>query len=438
MVGELIPEVEPRVNEEVFCAVQWLTRWGYWFFAAYFALSVVMAFVSMNFGYRIGATLLGVIAWSVPFFVFRKPLAVRAKDQWCIPFRAEMRYSFISTVMVLTLTMPMLGDNGMAWLVRLFGGVLILVGLMYLMMFMRAHEPGQISCKKCSYALVGLTLPCECPECGTMVYGLGETTDRPRVSLPSFRWIGLGTGAVGLAIVFAAFLRPGMMYQQMPRSVLLGMAATDTSAFVEVIALPLSDDERAWLIDEIIEANENNGIWSGYSYEHGDWLVQCFGDGSMSDEQVGRILVPYEVEDLIVIDAPTNGRVGEAIEIQLFGQNIRLPGSEFNPVFVFRGFEIEGDEELHSGSVYSRSLYRITKRGRKLDDTQREGRGRPEFVFTPTEAGRVVIRARVVLATMRGRTGKTGINWALPIDEAFGVPVIWSRVIDFEHTITVE
>ncbi|MBL4698596.1 MAG: hypothetical protein JKX70_07170 [Phycisphaerales bacterium] len=438
VVGEPVPEVEPKVNQEVLSAVRWLTRWGYWFFGVYLVMSILMAFVSIGFVTRIVVVVAGLAVWSVPHFVLRKHLTARGKDQWCIPFREELRYTMISTGIALTLMMPVLADNGIAWLIGLFGGVIFFVGINYLVMYFRACEPGQISCKKCSYALVGLTLPCECPECGTMVYGLPETTDRPRVSLPSFRWIGSGLSVVGLAIVLSLLFRPGVIYQQMPRSVLLGLAATDTPAFVELIASPMTNDERTQLIDRIIEANKDNGIWSRYSYEHEDWLEQCYKDGSMNDEQVARMLAPYEMEDMIMIDAPRNGRIGEPIKIQLLGQNIRTPGSAFRPGFFFRGFEIEDGEELHSGSGFARSLYRITKRGHKMDDTSREGRGRPEHVFTPTQAGHVVIRARIVLAKVRGRTLNTAIDWELPVGEAFGVQPIWYRVIDLEHTIEVQ
>jgi len=205
-----------------------------------------------------------------------------------------------------------------------------------------------------------------------------------------------------------------------------------------LILLPMDEDERSGLIDDLISANSFQGRWSQYSYEHGDWLVQCFVDGAMDDVQVGRLLEPYMAEDVIEFVGPEVVRVGESIRVEIQGERVRMPGNELVPMLYFRGFVIDGEGEYAKGSSKARSLSRLTTRGRETAwQDENDEHVQPVYEFLAEEPGVVVVRVHAVLALVRGRTWRTAIDWSLPIEEAFGVPVIWYRVIDLEHTILV-
>ncbi len=437
VVGEPVPEVELRVNEEVLVATRTLTRRRVWFLAVYVVVLIASGFVPMRFGIRVGMAAVGLIVWCGMYWRFRKPMLVREKDQWCIPFRDALRYDMVSIVGTMMLGLSMSVGSGVSQLLGWAGIMLFLVGLMWVTNVIRGRAPGQTSCQGCSYCLVGLTIPCDCPECGARIYSVAETTDRPRVSLPGFVWIGVGLSATGLAMALAMFLQPGLVYGQLPRSAILGLAGTDEKAFVEVIALPMTQGERSALIDALIDEHERNGLWSPYPYEQRDWLKQCLGDGSMSRGQLRRILAGYAEEGVIRIDAPGKTRVGEEITVRLLGKRVQSP---FRPRYYFRGYRIGDDPALYEGSVYPKSFFKVTKGGKKHYAGTSGYDSEPVYVLTPTEPGEVVIRARVVLALIRGGQYNTLIDWDLPVEDAFevGKEVLWYHVVELEHRIEVD
>ncbi len=443
VVGEPVPEVEPRIDGEVLVATRQLTRWAFWFWVVYIGASAVMAFVPMGFGIRIGVTVLGVMVWSVPFWRHRKILKVRGEDQWCIPFWDELRYRLATTVAPLGLTFPLVADDGVSGLVWIVGINVSMFGVAFFVASIRGCAPGQLSCQGCSYCLVGLTIPCDCPECGVRIYSVAEMTDRPRVLVGGLGWLGGGLSVAGLAMVLILFLQPGLVYGQLPRGALLGVAATDKAAFAEAIALPMTQAERSALIDGLIAEDERNGMWSRYSYEQRDWLEQCLGDGSMSRGQLGRILAGYAEEGVIRIDAPGKARVGEEITVRLLGKRVQSP---FRPRYYFRGYRIGDDPALYEGSAYPKSFFKVTKGGKKHYAGTSGYDSEPVYVLTPRESGEVVIRARVVLALIRGAQYNTLIeyntliDWDLPVEDAFevGKEVLWYHVVELEHRIEVD
>ncbi len=441
VVGEVIAEIEPRVDGDVLAAIEMLTRWGLVFLPVYVLVSMVFLVFPLSVFASYGFILAGVFVWSVPFYRVRKVLKEYKAEQWSVPLGVEIKNRLVLGTTCFSLILPLMMSNGVIWILGIWGGYLLIFGCACVALKWLAREPGQVSCVGCSYSLVGLVLPCECPECGRFLYGVLDTTDRPRVFSAWFGWVGSGMVVLGLAILFGVFFRPGLMYERLPRSVLLELAVTDDAAFSELILLPMSEDEQSRLIDDLISANNFQGRWSQYSYEHGDWLVQCFGDGSMDDAQVARILEPYIEEDVIELVGPDAVRVGESIRVEFQGERVRMPGDEFVPMMYFRGFVIdeEGDDEWLKGSSKARSLSRLTRRGRDVawQDANAE-RVQPVYEFLAEEPGVVVVRARAVLALVRGRTRQTAIDWGRPIDGAFGVPVVWYRVIDLEHRVVVE
>ena len=436
MIGEPVPEVQPRVDGEVLVAARALTRWRVWFLVVYFPPLVAMAFVSVGFGARFGMAVVGVVVWCGIYWRFRKPMQVREQDQWCIPFWDEFRYSMVSVLGTMALIFPAVSGDGVSQLVGWVGIVFFLVGLVWVTNAVRGCEPGQMSCKKCSYSLVGLTIPCDCPECGIRIYSVAEMTDRPGVSLPGLKWMGIGGVLVGLVMMWTGFFQSGAVYGQMPRSALLGLAATDEKAFVEVIGTGLTPAERSALIDGVIAEDERNGMWSGYSYEHRDWLEQCLNDGSMSDEQLSRILEPYAREGVIQIDAPVKGRVGEPITVRLKARLMRGP---IRVRYYFEGFSIGDEPELYAGRAISGHMFKLTKGGKKIYSGTEMRDREPMYVLTPSEPGEVVIRAKVVLVLIRGMQYSTEIDWDLPVEEAFGAgtALLWHHVVELEHRIEV-
>lgn len=443
VVGEAVGEVEPRVDGAVLAAVEMLTRWGLVFCLVYVLVSLVFLVFPLYVFASYGFIVAGICVWSVPLFRVRKVLKEYKTEQWSVPLGVEIKHRLVLGTTFFSLTLPLMMSSGVIWVLGMIGVYLLMFGSASVALRWLAREPGQVSCLGCSYSLVGLVLPCECPECGRFLSGVLDTTDRPRVFSAWFGWIGSGMVVLGLAILFGVFFRPGLMYERLPRSVLLGLAVTDDVAFSELIVLPMSEDERSRLIDDLISANNFQGRWSQYSYEHGDWLVQCFVDGSMDDVQVGRLLEPYMAEDVIEFVGPEAVRVGESIRVEIQGERVRMPGNELVPMLYFRGFVIggdgDGDGEYANGSSKARSLSRLTTRGRETAwQDENDERVQPVYEFLAEEPGVVVVRGQAVLALVRGRTWRMAIDWALPIEEAFGVPVIWYRVIDLEHTIIVE
>ncbi len=437
VIGEPIPEVEPRVNEEVLVAARALTRRRVWFLVVYVVVLIASGFVPMGFGVRLGVAVVGLAVWCGMYWRFRKPMLMREKDQWCIPFRDESRYEMVSVVGTMMLAVSMSVGGEISQLVGWAGIVFFLVGLVWVTNVVRGREPGQMSCKGCSYSLVGLTIPCDCPECGVRIYSVEETTDRPRVSLLGLRWIGVGMMVAGLAIMWTGFFQPGAMYGQMPRSALLGLAATDEKAFVEVIGLPMTQAERSALIDGLIAEDVRNGVWSRYSYEQRDWLRQCLSDGSMSKAQLGRMLDGYADEGVIGIDAPAKGRVGEEMTVRLLGKRV---GSPFRPQYYFRGYRIGDDPALYAGSVYPRSFFKVTKGGRKHYSGTSGYDSEPVYALVPTEPGEVIVRGQVVFTLIRGAQYNTLIDWEKPVEEGFeaGKELLWHHVVELEHRILVE
>ncbi len=437
VVGEPIPEVQPRVDEVVLDATRALTRWRVWFLVVYMVVSIASGFVSMGSGVRLGMVVVGLVVWCGMYWRFRKVMVVREKDQWCIPFRDEFRYNMVSVVGTMMLAVSMSVGGGISQLVGWVGIVFFLVGLVWVTNVIRGCEPGQMSCKACSYSLVGLTIPCDCPECGVRIYSVAETTDRPRVSLAGFGWIGAGLSVAGVAMVLMMFFQPRVVYGQMPRSALLGLAATDEKAFVEAIALPMTQAERSALIDGLIAEDARNGMWSRYSYEQRDWLVQCLNDGSMSEAQLGRILEPFTADGVIRIDAPEKGRVGEPITVRLMARRVR---GLFRVRYYFEGFSIGDEPGLYAGRAISGHMFKLTKGGKKIYGGTEMRDREPVYVLTPSEPGEVVIRAKVVLVLIRGGGLMTEIDWEKPVDEAFeaGTELLWHHVVELEHRIVID
>lgn len=449
VVGEPIPEIEPRVDVEVLGSAMKMLRYSYWYLPIFMVCSMSLGLLNGQLWMMISVCAAGLIIWVVPSLKNRDALKRYQQDQSCIPVAVDMRYRLMSLAVALSFSLPLMISFGLSLAVTMIGFYAIMFGLFLISMVFKAREPGQISCRACSYALTGLVLPCQCPECGRVIGELVDTTDRPRVSQPWFGWVGVGLCLMGIVLGCSVWLGGDVMYRRMPRSVLLRLAANDRNAFEEITSMKLDETEQSRLIDSVISMKSTTGIISGSSYEQKEWLLGSYLSEAMNDEQVGRLLEPYLAADLIVLDVPDSARVGEPIEIKLLGQRHRMPGDEMMPMMYFRGYEIQRDGEsqgqtdgLHAGSVFARTLYLITPRGREIDwhrdaDGNVDGRGSPEFMYLAQEPGVLVVRCRVVVALIRGRTIRTVIDWEKPIAEAFEKVPVWYRVIDLEHRVLV-
>jgi len=292
-----------------------------------------------------------------------------------------------------------------------------------------AREPGQICCVDCEYPLVGLTIPCECPECGRMIYDASWTTDRPRVRSGWFVPVGAAMVLFGGLMFYSSFANPGLFYGPMPRSMLMKMASTDREAFERLMLRPLTIEEERSLIDAMV-ANQTTSSHKS-SFDQGQWITQQIMNGRLSESQLDSIFMETaEIE----IDAPSSGRVGEPIELRLKAEYVRMPSFGSTPGYYFRGFTMNDDETLQSGGGWPRFRLYITK------NEFRNEKDVPRFEWVPDAPGTHVIRARIVLALFPGggRAANIPIDWSQEEDAMFATVSIWSTVIDLERTIVVE
>ncbi len=439
VVGEPVPEVEPRVNVEMLGAIGKLNRWGIWFVGVYgvIVLGVVVARPAVWVSYVV--FFIGVFAWAIPFFRLKKALREYKTDQWCIPFRDGLKYRLVSTCVGFVLYMPVLATGRVSSTITILGLMVVGGGVVLFFMLRQASEPGQVGCVDCGYPLLGLTLPCECPECGRMIYDATWTTDRVRVRSPWFVWGGMGLIVLGSLIAYGSFARPGVFYGTMPRGVLMNLAVSDRGAFDELIAKPISEKEEAELIEAIIARNDGSGDWDYQSSKQGRWVMQFVGTGKISWEQFdrmfGRVVGPIRIE---VSGAK---RVGEPIEVRLASEYVSIPGSGDSVRYFFRGFEVGDDSELSGGGSKERYLGFLDS-----EFSQASYKYVPRVTLTPSEAGELVVRARVIVALLPAQW-TTHVRWGDGDFERFfdkdgksgaGIEPLWSEQIDLEYVIEVE
>ena len=440
VVGEPIPEIEPRVNEVVLAHTLAWTRGSRWVVAVLFVLVVGFTIfrVSMTVRYfAVGVFYFGFMAWVFrpSMRELRKSRKKHAADKWSIPLGVAIKFLILLGLIILLLLILLMADNGISGLSSYIGMMALFIGGALIHAGRNAREPGQVCCVDCEYPLVGLTIPCECPECGRMIYDPSWTTDRPRVRSGWFMWGGVFAMAFGGLIFYSSFANPGLMYGPMPRGVLLQLAPTEKGAFNQLIRRPMDQSQTDELIERLIAGNEGKGGWDFNTNDQQRWLSQFAGTGRVSRDQYERMF--GRVADWVRIElvkTPGNKivKVGKEAEVRLASTRyINLPDSGVIVRYFFNGFEIGDDADPVGGLKGENYLSFLDA---KVGD--RSYRYVPRASFTPTQSGLVVIRARVVVVMHAVRLG-VPIRWDHP-DGLFETEPEWWTMIELEDTIIIE
>ena len=440
VVGEPVPEVEPRVDAVRLKLALMYVRCGRWGTGLIFVSIIVLSVLDASLLVRMivmGVMLIVGVAvifqprhWRLMRLLANgmKAKGEKRVEPWGLPIRVQLELMCYLLIMMSASQGVVSANSGLGGLSSFvaMGGVLI--GGSLIMYGFRARQPGQICCVDCAYPLVGLTLACECPECGRMIYDETWTTDRARVRSGWFFGVGGVLIPLGLLSFYVGIFQPSVLYAPVPRAALMQIAPRDRGAFEQLVSRSLSEDETNELIDRLIDVNAGADGWDYSTSAQGRWLSQFVGtaalDGDRLDRIMGRIVEPMRIVGASI------GRVGEPIEFRLMSDEIELPSFSMSPRMYFRGFGIDDGAALASGGNEPMRLNRVYGDGRSLKIG-------PRWTWVPIEAGEYVVRARVAVALLPKSARGSKINWQTD-EPVFEASAIWYRVIDLEHRVVVE
>ncbi len=441
VVGEPIPEIEPRVNEAYLEQARRIIRVG--------RVAIVLMLVFIVFYWRLGVGVLvrvptlvviGALA-CVPMLsaqarANRKEIGPLSTDPWSIPYGVNAKYMVCMWMLMLLVQLFVDPSPEVRSVAGFLGIVLLMASPMILIVVSKARQPGQISCKGCEYPLVGLTLPCDCPECGETLTSGRSTTDRVRVRSRWSRWCGWIMLLLSLGSLYGSYWDSSVLFSGMPRSLTLKMAASDGGAFNRVMSGTMTEEEELALIEGMVEHRAQGGMV--VAYEPGAWLGERVLAGRLSKAQLDRLYAPITQ---VKIDAPDTGLVGKEIAIRLTKELAILPGVHASPVYFFEGYRVS--ESASSGDLVSLELYGGKQQAQYLSFLMPLGNptreGVPVYRWTPTASGEYTIRARVVFAIFAGAGPMMNqrIDWDQEGEAMFGVVPIWWREVELEHTVIV-
>ncbi len=448
VVGEVVLEVEPRVDEQLLALMKMAIRWSRVCLVLAIVLFVVFAVYRPGWGVRIPVGGLFLVVWLVPLRRLGKYWKKKKKEpgvevshapmNWSLPIWVNIEYTAYTFSFGLVLQGFMSAGDGFTSMLSFLGIMMFFGGIGFSMLSRFAREPGQVCCVDCEYPLVGLTIPCGCPECGRMIYDASWTTDHPRVRSGWFVPVGVVGAVLGGLMVYNSFANPGLMYGPMPRALLMQLAPTEKGAFNQLISRPIDQAQTGDLIERLIAGNEGTNGWGSSTYDQQKWLAQFAGTGRISKDQYdriyGRVVDWVRIE---LVDTPENKilQVGKEAEVRLASSRyINLPTGGVIVRYFFRGFEIgdDADDIEPIGRIQGENY---------LSFLDAEVGDRPSYQyvprasFVPTKPGPLVIRARLVV--VMHTVGKvTTIDWDNP-DSLFKAAPDWWMVIDLEHTIEV-
>lgn len=443
-MGEPVPEIQPRINEDRMEMNRRMCRGYSWCIGILLIMIVVALVGDLALGVRFVLMVLVLGAWIGVSVIARKKSGLSwsvsgyarqerdalSKKNWDIPLRESIRF-YLLLIAMFVLTQMLVGV-----------GLDLSMSLMYIGMFtlnggvagislgIRARQPGQISCKKCSYPLTGLTLPCMCPECGGSILDGRFTTDRPKVQWPWLWRGGIVLVVFGGLLSYTSIARPGMFYSVLPKAALNVMASGDDAAFEQLIQTSMTPEQKVRLIDSLIE--QARGDWLGSAKR--DWLAACVQDGSMQPNQFEAIM---EMLPPIRIVAPETGKVGEPIDLILGSSVPSLVSRSFIPQYFFRGFVVGDDPEFHQGSEDPQSWHSLYMD--RLKSMMPAGTVTDQLIhqLVPREAGSVVVRARVVLV-VTDFANKRSFSWDEQGQGVFADEPEWMKTLDLEIVIEVD
>jgi len=442
VVGEPIPEIEPRVNAAYLEQARLMISRGRVVIGVLLMCVVLVNLLSLGIMVRIA--LLAVLLIGLAFYAKRSASlegqqfkSYGVLDRWSIPFRVHVESVLYPALMMILVQLMMQPSSRFQSHVTFFGVITALYGAGGLYFLRQAREPGAISCVHCGYPVTGLTLPCACPECGRGLVDGQSTTDRVRVRSPKLWWGGCVAVLLGVSMVFTSFGQYGLFFWAMPRGVVLKLAASDGGAFNRVMSGTMTEEEELALIEGMVEHRTQGGMV--VAYEPGAWLGGQVLAGRLSKAQLDRLYAPITQ---VKIDAPDSGRVGEGISLRLTAELAILPGVGVGPVYFFEGFGIHDAAE--SGDFASLELYGGKQQAQYLSFLMPQGNptrdGVPVYRWTPMVSGTYTVRGRVVFALFAGAGPMMNqrIDWAKEGEAMFGVVPIWWREVELEHTVIVE
>lgn len=441
--SEPIPEIEPRYDEFKHQVMKSLKWWTLVSMVVLVVLFWVLRMKQPPFQVSMLIMMIGMGLMLAPQMVagikLKQHKLGRVQyqnklDPWGVPLHQQVLYQlYFFGMMIAVMQLPYM-TGGISSSGMLLGGYMMLGGLWLAIATRFMRQPGQISCKRCSYPLVGLTLPCECPECGQQVVSLAQATDRPRVRDGRYLLAGLLLTIVGAIFLYIMLMHQSLAYSVLPKAALIKMAPNNTDAFQTLTTKTLTPQELDELEDRLIDAIVSARTTGFWSHAQGAWLSgQAYSD-QLSDAQI-ELLVSVLGEPSI--DAPSRARVGEQVTLTLGVPDVSMRTADLYPYFFFGGYTISGEPEAHMRSDIGRSWYPL-RYGDTTDDP--DGRESPLYRFTPEQSGAVKIHTTLVIAIFPGfvEMSQSGFAWDDDHTYSFVNQPIWSRVIDLEHTIEIE
>ena len=432
--SEPIPEIELRYNEHQRVGYQAFSRIAVWALATLLGLQFAVHMLIGSHWIRFGVSMVLAISMAACVGIYMRQAQRRAstkldyEDTWGIPVREQVRYILFYGLLMWGMTGGLrVGTDGL--LAGIFGGswYVIMLGIALALMGRFAREPGQLSCAECDYPLVGLTIPCGCPECGAYISDLIFVTDRPRARDSRLMVIGVLLFAVSLVTIVLQFYRPQVLYNAMPREALLRLASRDPGAFDEIMATAITPDEEQRLID-VMYKNRVGFVSASTSFEQEDWFGTMIGLGRLDSEQLDELFAEYVA---CSIAAPKRAAVGEPVQLTLTAEYAR---AATHPPYYFAGFVIGDDPTPHarSAGIHARTFIVNGPEQEHID------RGYvPVYTWHPSAPGRYTIRARVVFAMGTGYKSNSTVTWSSDELPEFPNEPMWSKVIDLEHMIEV-
>ncbi len=437
VAGEPVPRVEPRVDPVKLEYAKGFLLWARWATGLLVVLLIVYGVLGVSIWVR-GITLGVLVIGAVVFAIRPKQRAMKKhsmehqKDKWALPFRIWLETQFYGMFFILFAQGLMSPSDGVSGMATYLGILMIVDGAALVILRFRAREPGQICCEECSYELVGLTLPCMCPECGSSLLDVSFTTDRPRVRSAWFFRVGMPMVPIGFAVIGFGIVRPSVFYGPVPKSVLIPLAVSDRGAFKQLMTKKLDGDEQDRLENGIIDAYRRGGRVPIVG--QGQWISDQAAAGLLDEAQLELLF--GEIEE-IWIDADRVAKVGDSVEIRIGIEDKFFLNATMYPGYYFHGFSIGDDSALYGGSVFERywvSLkYQDNGRRRNMDS------GPPRFVFVPEDSGEVLIRAKVVMVYYDAiAKGNASFGWGMDGEPVFEPEPSWYRVIDLEHRLNVK
>jgi len=430
VVGEAIPEIEPRVDAEVLTVVRKFVRVGYVIIPIYVAIAIGFVFIHPSIFVLMGTVLAGFSIWLALVTWHKESLKTLKSNEWCIPLADVMKYRVVSVGIWISMFLPTLAYIGL-YAIPLLGGMLLLFsGFAWISISRRARQPGQISCDACSYPLVGLVLPCMCPECGVSILDAQYTTYCPRVDSPWLSKFGVLLVFFGAMGLYASFDHSEIFYNVLPGPAMKAMAITDDEAFERYTQNPMSAEESSEFTESLIKWGQSNRLGSFQQ----DWLMRLRAAGELTGGQIETIM---EGVPPIRIAGPTVMRVGDETEISLESTKLNTPGISFTPFYFFRGFKIDEDPTLYSGSDDYRWWMRLHADLYRSESVADDPSNRPFYTIKAEQPGEIVVRGRVVVVLTYEKNLLTFV-WDGDGEGVFENEPLWVRTIDLEHTIAVE